>query len=452
MSHMSRIVARRGYATAAKPKVARPADPVVFIDAARTPFMTSGSEYKNLKPYELGRIAITGLLDKTGIDAKNVDAVVYGTVIQEVKTSNIARESMLAADMPQNIPAHTVTMACISANQACTTAMGLINSGGADVAIVGGVESMSDVPIRFSPKVRQAMIASQKVKSPAGYLKLVSGLGLKDLAPELPAVAEFSTNEVMGYSADRLAAAFEVSRSDQDEFAFRSHTNAQKAFESGKLTDIHSFTVPGTGKRVDRDNGVRPTPVDKLSKLRPAFIRPHGTITAASASFLTDGASAALIMRESKAKALGLQPKAYLREFTYVAQDPKDQLLLGPAYATPKVLERAGLTSKDIDVWEFHEAFAGQILANLAALDSDYFCKTFMGRDKFGAVPMDKFNLWGGSLSLGHPFAATGVRMIAHTANRLIDEDKQLGLLAACAAGGQGVAQILERYPGASKI
>jgi len=188
-----------------------------------------------------------------------------------------------------------------------------------------------------------------------------------------------------------------------------------------------------------------------LAKLKPAFIKPHGTITAANASFLTDGASAALITTEAKAKQLGLKPKAYLRDFIYVSQDPVDQLLLGPAYATPKVLEKAGLDVTDIDVWEVHEAFAGQIIANLKAMDSDWFGKNYMNRQgKVGAPDLNKFNLWGGSLSIGHPFAATGVRLCMHTANRLVREDGQFGLVTACAAGGQGVAMILERHPEAT--
>lgn len=202
---------------------------------------------------------------------------------------------------------------------------------------------------------------------------------------------------------------------------------------------------------VDKDNGIRVSTPPQMAKLKAAFVKPHGTVTAANASYLTDGASACLLMTEEKAKQLGLQPKAYLREYTYVSQDPKDQLLLGPAYATPKVLDAAGLSMKDISVFEYHEAFAGQILANIKAMDSDWFCTNIMGRSKgkIGAMDMAKLNNWGGSLSIGHPFGATGVRLAMHTAHRLIKEDGQFGLIAACAAGGQGVGMIIERYPGA---
>jgi acetyl-CoA acyltransferase len=187
-----------------------------------------------------------------------------------------------------------------------------------------------------------------------------------------------------------------------------------------------------------------------MAKLKAAFIKPHGTVTAANSSYLTDGASACLIMTEDKAKQLGLRPKAYLRQYTYVSQDPVDQLLLGPTYATPRVLELAGLSVKDIDVFEYHEAFAGQILSNLKAMDSDWFAQNVMKRkSKVGHIPTEKLNNWGGSLSIGHPFGATGVRLAMHTAHRLIHEDGQYGLVAACAAGGQGVGMLIERHPDA---
>lgn len=288
-----------------------------------------------------------------------------------------------------------------------------------------------------------------KAKTAGAKLGLVGKiLGANPFNPELPAVAEFSTNETMGHSADRLAAAFQVSRQEQDEYALRSHTLADKATKDGNLDDVMSVNVPNKKQPIDRDLGIRVAPIEKLAKLKAAFIKPHGTITAANASYLTDGASACLIMTEEKAKELGLKPKAYLRNFTYVANDPKDQLLLGPAYATPKILESSGLSLKDIDVFEFHEAFAGQILANLKAMDSDWFGQTYMGRKgKVGAVPMDKFNLWGGSLSIGHPFGATGVRLATTAANRLHKENGQFAVVAACAAGGHGHGMLIERYP-----
>lgn len=424
---------------------------IVFVDGVRTPFLMSGTEYSNLMAHDIAKHALLGLLKKTGISPEIVDYIVYGTVIQEVKTSNIGREAALSAGFSDKTPAHTVTMACISSNQGITTGIGLIAAGAYDVIVAGGVEFMSDIPIRHSRKMRSLMLKANKAKTPVQRLKLLASIRPNYFVPELPAVAEFSSGETMGHSADRLAAAFKVSRKEQDEYALRSHTLAQEATNKGYLTDVLPVKVPGSEKVVSKDNGIRVSSLEQMGKLKPAFVKPHGTVTAANASFLTDGASACLIMTEEKAKQLGLKPKAYLRDFVYVSQDPKDQLLLGPAYATPKVLEKAGVDLKDIDVWEVHEAFAGQILANLRAMDSDWFAQNYMSRHtKVGTPDLNKFNNWGGSLSIGHPFAATGVRLTVHAANRLVREDGQLGVIAACAAGGQGVAMIVERHPDAT--
>ncbi|KAI5722488.1 hypothetical protein M8J76_009138 [Diaphorina citri] len=418
---------------------------IVFVDGVRTPFLLSGTDYANMMAHELARHSLIGILQKTGISKDLIDYIVYGTVIQEVKTSNIGREAALSAGFSDKTPAHTVTMACISSNQGITTGIGLIAAGAYDVVVAGGVEFMSDIPIRHSRKMRSLLLRANKAKTPADRLKLLATIRPDFFIPELPAVAEFSSGETMGHSADRLAAAFKVSRKEQDEYALRSHTLAQQAQEKGYLTDILPIQVGD--KTISKDNGVRVSTPEQMAKLKPAFVKPHGSVTAANSSFLTDGASACVIMTEAKAKQLGLKPKAYLRDFVYVSQDPKDQLLLGPAYATPQVLERAGLSLSDIDAWEVHEAFAGQILANLKAMDSEWFAKNYMGRSsKVGVPDLNKFNNWGGSLSIGHPFAATGVRLTVHAANRLVREDGQFGLIAACAAGGQGVGMIIERH------
>uniref|UniRef100_A0A1B6EPZ4 acetyl-CoA C-acyltransferase n=2 Tax=Cuerna arida TaxID=1464854 RepID=A0A1B6EPZ4_9HEMI len=421
---------------------------IVLVDGVRTPFLMSGTSYSNLMAHDLARHSLLGLLQKTGIDKEVVDYITYGTVIQEVKTSNIGREAALAAGFSDKTPAHTVTMACISSNQAITTGMGLIACGVYDVVVAGGVEFMSDIPIRHSRKMRSLLLKANRAKTLGQKLSLLATIRPNFLAPELPAVAEFSSGETMGHSADRLAASFNVTRREQDEYAQRSHQCAQNAFDSGYFTDLIPYKVPGVKEVVAKDNGIRVSTLEQLAKLKPAFVKPYGTITAANASFLTDGASACLVTTEAKAKQLGLKPKAYLRDFIYVSQDPIDQLLLGPTYATKKLLDKTGLTVKDIDVWEVHEAFAGQIMANLKAMDSDWFAKNYLKvNSKVGCPDLNKFNNWGGSLSIGHPFAATGVRLAMHTSNRLVRENGQIGLVTACAAGGQGVAMILERHP-----
>ncbi|CAL1677748.1 unnamed protein product [Lasius platythorax] len=424
---------------------------IVFIDGVRTPFLQSGTQYKNLLAYDLARHTLVSLQQKIGFPKEIVDYIVYGTVMQEVRTSNIGREAALAAGYSEHTPAHTVTMACISSNQAITTGMGLIACGVYDAIVAGGVEFMSDIPIRHSRRMRSLMLQANKAKTLGNKLALLANIRPDYFAPDLPAVAEFSTGETMGHSGDRLAAAFGVTRKEQDDYALRSHTLAAQAQQQGLLSDVAPYKVPNVAEVVEKDNGIRVSTEEQLAKLKPAFVKPYGTVTAANASFLTDGASAALIMSEDRALQLGLKPKAYLRNFIYVSQDPVDQLLLGPSYAIPKVLDKAKLSLKDVGVWEIHEAFAGQICANLKALDSDLFAQKYLNRSsKVGIPDLNKWNAWGGSLSIGHPFAATGVRLATHTANRLIKEDQQFGLIAACAAGGQGVGMIMERYPGAT--
>lgn len=421
----------------------------VLVDGIRIPFLKSGTDYNDLMAYDLGRMAIQGLLAKNNVPSESIDRVIMGNVIQEVRTSNVARESALGAGIPNTVPAFTTAMACISSNQAITSGVDLIRSGQAKVILAGGTETMSDIPVRFKKKFRQKVLAARKYKSPIEFLKFFKGLGVKDFFPELPAIAEFSTGETMGESADRMAARFGASRQDQDEFAMRSHHLAAKATKEGLLDEeLFAAKVPPKFNVVRHDNGFRETTsMEKLRKLRPAFIKPHGTITAGNASFLTDGASACFVMEEQTALSLGLTPKAYLREYNFVSQDPGEELLLGPAYATPKALDSMGLSLEDIDVFELHEAFAGQVLSVLNALNSEAFAKKSLHRDKkVGLIPMDKLNTLGGSLSLGHPFGATGVRLVTTAANRLIREDGKYALVTACAAGGQGHAIILERY------
>ncbi|MEL7833510.1 acetyl-CoA C-acyltransferase [Fodinibius sp. Rm-B-1B1-1] len=423
----------------------------VIIDGGRIPFQRSGTGYKKLMSYDLGRMAIEGLISRAPINSDDLDRVIMGTVIQDVNTSNVARESALGAGIPNSVPAHTVTQACISSNQAITSAIELIRSGQAKIILAGGTETMSDIPIRFRKKFRQKLLDARKYKSLSDFLKFFKGLRPSDLLPEIPAIAEFSTGETMGESCDKMAARFGISREAQDEYALRSHQLAAKATNKGLLDDeLLPAAVPPDFEAITYDNTFREdTSMEKLEKLSPAFIKPHGTITAGNSSSFTDGASASIIMEKQEALNRGLTPKAVLKAYTYVAQDPEDELLLGPAYATPKVLDMMGLQLSDIDVFEFHEAFAGQILTVLKALNSDTFAKQNLDRDKkVGSIPMEKFNCWGGSLSLGHPFGATGARIVTTAANRLHHEDGELALVAACAAGGQGHAIILERFDG----
>ncbi|MEX0904157.1 MAG: thiolase family protein [Balneolaceae bacterium] len=422
---------------------------VVFVDGGRTPFLRAQTDFKSFSSYDLARLAIAGLINQTKLNGDIIDRVIFGNVIQNINTSNVAREASLAAGLPDTIPAYTISMACISSNMAVTTAMDSILTGSIKSAVTGGTEVMSDITIRFRKKFRQKLLESQRYKSPADYMKFFKGLRPSDLLPEVPAIAEFSTGETMGESCDKMAAKYGITREEQDAYALRSHQLAAKATTDGLFADeIFPVPVQNGKKIVKTDNGSRAdSTMDKLQSLRPAFIKPHGTVTAGNSSYLTDGASAALIMEKSFAMEQGFTPKAVLRNYSYVARRPDDELLIGPAFAIPKVLDEMKLTLDDIDVFEFHEAFAGQMLTILSVLNSDKFAKERLNRKKkIGRIPLDKLNRSGGSLSLGHPFGATGTRMLTTAANRLIHEDGRYALIAACAAGGQGHAMIIERF------
>ncbi|MEX2601216.1 MAG: acetyl-CoA C-acyltransferase [Balneolaceae bacterium] len=420
----------------------------VFVDGGRIPFQRAGSGYRNLMAYDLGRLALRGLLTKTALPAAEIDRVILGNVIQEVNTSNIARESALGAGIPDTVPAFTVTMACISSNLAVTTAMEQIRTGQSRVVIAGGVDLMSDIPIRFRRKFRKKLLETQKYRSFTDYLGFFKGLRPSDLLPEIPSIAEFSTGETMGESCDKMAAKYGITREEQDRYALRSHRLAAEAAEKDLLAgELFPASIPSEKVLVEEDNVIRgDSTLEKLASLRPAFVKPHGTVTAGNASALTDGASAALITEAGWARENGYTPKARLCSYTYVARQPGDELLIGPAFAVPKVLDEMNLTIEEIDVFEFHEAFAGQMLTVLKALGSDSFAKERLGRTRrVGEIPLEKLNTRGGSLSLGHPFGATGTRLVTTAANRLQEEDGTYALVAACAAGGQGHAIILER-------
>jgi acetyl-CoA acyltransferase len=332
---------------------------------------------------------------------------------------------------------------------AITNAADLIRTNQADIVVAGGTESLSDIPIGYRRPLRQKLLEARKYRGVMDFLEFPKGIGLKDLLPEIPAIAEFSTGRTMGEDCDRLAARLGISRESQDEYALRSHRAAARATTEGILAEeIEPVRVPPDFRPIAADNGFRAdASMEKLKNLKPAFVRKYGTVTAGNSSFLTDGAACLLLMAEEVAGALGYRPRARIRAYAYSAQDPGEDLLLGPAYSTPKALESAGLELADIDVFEFHEAFAGQILANLQCLASDSFARDKLGRTrKVGDIPLEKFNTLGGSLSLGHPFGATGARLVTTAANRLVRENGTFALVAACAAGAMGNAIILERW------
>lgn len=420
---------------------------VAVIDGARTPFLKSFTDYNNLMGHDLFRHAMLETIERAKIPKETVQYVIAGIVTHESKTSNVAREAILTSGLnPKHVPAHTTTLACISANQAICTGSDMIAQGHVDTVVAGGVEFLSDPPLKLPRPGRQWLMQLNKARSLGQRVGMLGKWKPALMVPEPPAVAEFTTGETMGQSCEKLNAMFKVTRKEQDEFAHRSHQLGDKATKSGLLSDVSPIKVGS--KTVSIDNGIRAAPIESLAKLKPAFVKPHGTITAANSTFLTDGAAATLLMSEEKAKKMGLSTQILVKDYTFVAIDPLHHLLLGPAHATHKLLKRNNLKLKDIDVFEYHEAFAGQLLCNLKAMDSDWYTEKMMGEsssNKVGSIPMEKLNTWGGSVSIGHPFGATGSRLVNMAANRLKKEGGKYALIAACAGGGHGHAMIIER-------
>ena len=422
---------------------------VAVIRGLRTPFAKSGTHYGHLSSLDLGKIVVAELVQRAGIEPSEVQEVVFGNVIPSVKAPNLAREIVLGTGLPRKIPGYTVGKACASANQAITAASDMIARGYADTVIAGGAESLSDIPILFSKKFADALVTSSKQKSVGGKLGAFKSVKIKDLAPDAPALAESTTGLTMGESAEKMAKENHISREAQDRFALQSHQRAAAATESGRFKDeVMTVVVPPQfDDVVEADNLIRAdSTLEGLAKLKPVFDRKYGTITAGNASPLTDGAAAVLLMSEDKAKALGLKPIGFIKSYAYAATDPNDQLLQGPVFALPTALERAKVKLEDIGVIEMHEAFAAQVLSNIQWLGSKKIAQEKLGRNEpVGTIDPEKINRTGGSIALGHPFGATGARIVTTVCNELQRTGEQYGLVTVCAAGGMGVAMVLER-------
>jgi acetyl-CoA acyltransferase len=422
---------------------------VAVIRGIRTPFAKSGTHYGHLSALDLGKLVVAELVQRSGIDPNEVQELIFGNVIPSVKAPNIAREIILGTGLPTRIPAYTVGKACASSNQAITSGSDLIARGYADIVIAGGAESLSDVPILFSKKFSDALVSASKQKSLGAKLGVFSRIRPKDLAPEAPAIAESTTGLSMGESAEKMAKANGITREAQDKFALQSHHRAAEATASGRFKDevMPVVVPPAYDNIVETDNLIRgDSTLEAMAKLRPVFDRKYGTITAANASPLTDGASAVLLMSEEKAKAMGIKPIGFIRSYAYAAVDPFDQLLQGPVFALPVALERAKIKLEDIGVIEMHEAFAAQVLSNIQWIGSKKIAKEKLGRNEpIGEIDPEKINRTGGSIALGHPFGATGARIVTTVCNELQRTGEQYGLVTVCAAGGIGVAMVLER-------
>lgn len=397
---------------------------------------------------DLGKLCVAELLQRTNLDGKEVQALVFGTVIPSVLAPNIAREVSLLPLLPKGVQAFSVSRACASANQAITDAADQIALGQLDVVIAGGSESLSNIPILHSQRFADALVLASKARSLPARLRALARIRPRDLIPVTPAIAEPSTGETMGQSAEKMAKLNAIAREEQDHFALRSHRLAAAGTADGRLTaEIMPVYVPPKFDSVlTSDNGIREdTSYEQLAALKPVFDKKYGTVTAGNSSPLTDGGACVLLMNEEKARALGYAPLGIIRSYAYAALDPGEQLLQAPVLAAPVALKRAGLSLKDMDLVEMHEAFAAQVLSNLKGFESKWWAERAGFSQPVGEVDRAKLNVMGGSIALGHPFGATGARITTTLLNELRRRGGQFGLMTVCAAGGMGFAMVVER-------
>ena len=419
------------------------------VAGLRTPFVKAGTDFKDLSAVDLGALVVNELVARSGLAPKEFDSVVFGQVIPSPTVTLIGREMVLRSQLPRSVQAHTASRACATSIQTTTDAADQIQLGHSDCALVGGTESISDAPIFASHALAQALVELSRARSLGDRLKIISSLRPKDFTPNPPALKEPTTGLTMGESAELMAQKNGISREAQDRVALESHRRAAAAWEAGKFDqEVMHVAVPPAYERIaTRDNIVRKdTTLEALAQLKPVFDKRYGTITAGNASPLTDGAAALIVMSEEKARSLGIRPHGFVKAYAYAALDPRDQLLQGPAYAAPVALDRARLGLKDMDLVDMHEAFAAQVLSNLKAFASKDFAEKELGRkEPLGEIDPARLNVNGGSIALGHPFAATGARMILQTLRELERRKGQHALLTVCAAGALGAALVLER-------
>lgn len=425
----------------------RDGERIAIVSGLRTPFAKQATEFHGVSALDLGKLVVNELLIRAELDPALVEQVVYGQVVQMPEAPNIAREIVLGTGMQVHTDAFSVTRACATSFQSVVSVAESMLAGVTQIAIAGGADSSSVLPIGVSKKLARALVDVNKAKTLGQKLAIFRRLGLKDLLPVPPAVAEYSTGLSMGDTAEQMAKSHGISRAAQDEMAHRSHTLAAAAWQAGKLADeVMTAYVEPYSRYLKVDNNIRmESKLDSYAKLKPVFDRVHGSVTAANSTPLTDGASAVLMMTEGRAKALGYTPLGYLRSYAFSAIGVHEDMLMGPSYATPIALDRAGMKLSDLTLIEMHEAFAAQALANMKMFGSRKFAEEKLGRSEaIGEIDMDKFNVNGGSLAYGHPFAATGTRLIVQTLNELKRRGGGIGLTTACAAGGLGAAMIVE--------
>ncbi|PAV01051.1 acetyl-CoA C-acyltransferase FadI [Arsenophonus sp. ENCA] len=422
-------------------------DRIAIVTGLRLPFAKQATAYHNIPAVDLGKMVVRELVIRSGIDSELIDQVVFGQVVQMPEAPNIAREIVLGTGLPVSIDAYSISRACATSFQAITNIVESMKAGTIKVDIAGGADSSSVLPIGVTKKMASTLVDLNRAKSIGQRLRLLSTLSFRDFLPASPAVAEYSTGLRMGDTAEQMAKTYHISREEQDAFAHRSHILAAQAWDSGVLQkEVMTAHIPPFLESLSEDNNVlKDSTLASYAKLKPAFDRQHGTITAANSTPITDGAAAVMLMFESNAKALGITPLGYIRSYVFSAIDVWQDMLLGPSYATPLALKYAGLSLKDLTLIDMHEAFSAQVLANMRMFASKKFAQEKLGQSEaIGEINMEKFNVLGGSIAYGHPFAATGARMVTQTLNELHRRGGGLALTTACAAGGLGAAMILE--------
>ena len=419
---------------------------VAVIGGSRIPFARSNTVYSHKSNQDMLTAALRGVVDKFQLHGETIGDVVAGAVLKHSRDFNLTRESALSSGLSPATPAFDIQQACGTGLEAAILVANKIALGQIDAGIAGGVDTTSDAPIGVSEGLRKILLDLNRAKTAGQRAKLIAKIRPKHLLPNLPGVTEPRTKMSMGDHCEVMAKQWNISREDQDILAFESHNNAAKAWNDGFYDDL---VVPFSG--AERDNNMRPdTSVEKLSKLRPAYDKENGTLTAGNSTPLTDGASAVLLASEDWAKAKGLKPLAYITFVETAAVnfvgDDAEGLLMAPAYAVPKMLKNAGLSLQDFDFYEIHEAFAAQVLCTLKAWEDPKFCKEKLGLDKpLGSIDRSKLNVKGSSVAVGHPFAATGGRILGTLAKILDENGGGRGLISICAAGGLGVTAILEK-------
>ena len=422
---------------------------VAVLGGMRIPFARANGAYNEASNQDMLTAALRALVEKYGLKNQKVGEVAAGAVIKHSRDWNLARECTLGCGLHPETPAYDLQRACGTSLSALAQLARRIDAGEIDCAIAGGADSASDIPLSYSPNLQRTVLAMARGKSWTDKLRTLGELRPWDLAPSSPGVAEPRTGLSMGQHCEEMAKGWQIDRRSQDELAAASHHNAAAAWQGGFFNDLVAEF-----HGLKRDNNVRTdTSIEKLSTLKTAFdASPAGTLTAGNSSPLTDGAACVLLASDEWARARGLSPLAYLTHTETAAVDftgmagPKEGLLMAPAYAVPRMLDRARLALQDFDVYEIHEAFAAQVLCTLKAWESPQFCEAKLGRkEPLGAIDRAKLNPKGSSVAVGHPFAATGARIVATLAKQLAGRGSGRGLISICTAGGMGVAAILER-------